>query len=207
MVVETEIPNRKKRLGKIERAILGTVGLSGMLVVGAVAPGALRILGYVMKVVDARKKQSTERAFQRLINMGELVFEKKKGKTYVYLSQRGRIHYEALRLQQQSFVEDIKKTKKRISWDGRWRIVAFDIREYRRTVRDQIRRELQSFGLVLLQRSIWVFPYDCSELITLLKADYKIGKEVLYIRADQIEQDAWLRKHFQLSDMEGKDIS
>lgn len=77
-------------------------------------------------------------------------------------------------------------------------MVAFDIKEYKRSVRDQIRRELQACGLVKLQQSIWVFPYDCSDLITLLKADYKIGKELLYVRADQIEQDAWLRKHFKL---------
>jgi len=49
-----------------------------------------------------------------------------------------------------------------------------------------------------LQNSVWVYPYDCEDLITLLKADFEIGKEVLYVIADKIENEKVLLKDFGL---------
>ena len=84
-------------------------------------------------------------------------------------------------------------------WDGKWRLVVFDIREYKRAVRDKVRNELSAFGFRRLQQSVWVYPYDCEEMVVLLKADHRIGREVLYITAGKIENDLWLRSEFGLA--------
>jgi len=81
-------------------------------------------------------------------------------------------------------------------WDRKWRIVIFDIPERRRVMRALLRQKLISIGFVRLQDSVWVYPYDCEELLTLLKTDYRLGKEVLYIIADKIEQVSKVKKHF-----------
>ncbi|KKU67532.1 MAG: hypothetical protein UX89_C0014G0002 [Parcubacteria group bacterium GW2011_GWA2_47_16] len=91
------------------------------------------------------------------------------------------------------------KIKKPKRWDNKWRVLTFDIREERRATRDKIRRTLTVIGFIRLQDSVWVYPYDCENLTTLLKADFKIGKDVLYIIADSIENDSWLRKQFSLT--------
>ena len=74
----------------------------------------------------------------------------------------------------------------------------FDIPERRRGTREKIRATLITLGFIRLQDSVWVYPYDCEDLILILKADFKIGKDVLYIIADQIEYDAPLRTYFNL---------
>jgi CRISPR-associated endonuclease Cas2 len=74
----------------------------------------------------------------------------------------------------------------------------FDIPEKRRAVRDQLRQTLNNIGFIKLQNSVWVYPYECSELISLLKSDFKIGKDVLYLTVTEIENDEFLRKHYQL---------
>jgi len=58
---------------------------------------------------------------------------------------------------------------------------------------------LQNVGCVRLQNSVWVYPYDCEEVVELLKANYKIGEELLYIIAEKIEGDQWLKKYFKLN--------
>src|SRR3989344_4088802 len=83
-------------------------------------------------------------------------------------------------------------------WDKKWRMIVFDISEKRKKVRDQLRRTLVSIGFVHMQHSVWVYPYDCEDLINLLKADFMIGKDVLYVIADRIENDKWLREYFNL---------
>lgn len=41
-----------------------------------------------------------------------------------------------------------------------------------------------------------MYPYDCEDLVTLLKADFKIGKELVYMIVENIEYDRDLKKLF-----------
>ena len=104
-----------------------------------------------------------------------------KGETYAALVGEGRL---------------VPKKPRR--WDKKWRLLVFDIPEKRRRARNQIRTTLATLGFVRLQDSVCVYPYDCEDLITLLKADLKIGKDVLYVIADKIEYDKPLLARFNL---------
>ena len=59
-----------------------------------------------------------------------------------------------------------------------------------------MRRTLTAVGFVRLQDSVWLYPYDCEDLIVLLKADFKIGKDLLYLIVDSLENDTAFRKFF-----------
>jgi DNA-binding transcriptional regulator PaaX len=83
-------------------------------------------------------------------------------------------------------------------WDKRWRVLIFDIPEKRKGLREKIRNTLVVVGFVRLQDSVWIFPYDCEDLITLLKADFKIGKDMLYMIVDTLEYDTPFRAKFGL---------
>lgn len=50
-------------------------------------------------------------------------------------------------------------------WDGKWRIVVFDIPENKRKVRDKLRWELEDWGLGMLQRSTWITPYSLGKTL------------------------------------------
>jgi len=43
-------------------------------------------------------------------------------------------------------------------WDGRWRLVLFDVPESRRSTRDKLRKYLHRHGFGFLQNSVWVTP-------------------------------------------------
>ena len=55
---------------------------------------------------------------------------------------------------------------------------------------------MEEYGFVRLQDSVWIYPYDCEDFMVLLKADFKIGKDVLYMIVDELEGDGRLRKEF-----------
>lgn len=57
---------------------------------------------------------------------------------------------------------------------------------------------MRDIGFVRLQDSVWVYPYDCEDFIALLKAELKVGKDVLYAIVDTIEFDKHIRRHFGL---------
>lgn len=74
----------------------------------------------------------------------------------------------------------------------------FDIKEIRRNDRDLLRDELEGIGFYRFQNSVWIYPYDCEDLIMLIKSDYKLGRNVVYIIAEEVENDKVLRQHFGL---------
>lgn len=177
------------RRTKINNAIIITVAVVGIIAMGMVAPQALGRLG--------RKKYPRQRLFQTrsrvvaLIRSGYLKVERRDGAGYLRLTEKGEQFAALMR-------EGALAPKKPRRWDGKWRLLIFDIPERRRGIRVHIRRTLATLGFVRLQDSVWAYPYDCEDFIVLLKAECKIGKDVLYIIADQIEHDAPFRAHFHL---------
>ena len=61
---------------------------------------------------------------------------------------------------------DIKKSlhqARQKEWDGKWRVVFFDIPEAQRKLRDDLRSELKKLGFGLWQRSAWITPFDITK--------------------------------------------
>ena len=81
-------------------------------------------------------------------------------------------------------------------WDGKWRVLAFDIPEKQKYLRERIRGILVMIGFVRLQDSVWIYPYDCEDIIRLFKTDLKIGKNMLYMIVESLEHDFFLKIHF-----------
>ncbi len=90
------------------------------------------------------------------------------------------------------------RSSKPARWDGRWRIIIFDIWERRKSVRDKLRRALQAAGFYKVQDSVWAHPYDCEDLLVFLRADLRLGSGVLYVIAEGIEGDSRMKRHFGL---------
>jgi len=188
---ELEKENRQQiRATKIQKAILGTVAAAGILSVALVAPNALQALKLfgVDKKYLRNKNRSINNSRQKLVEKGLLEYSRDG---YVSLTRLGEKALERIRL------TDYKVNKPR-KWDKKWRMLVFDIKESHRGLRDKVRNTLIAIGFVRLQNSVWVYPYDCEDLITLLKADFEIGKEVLYVIADKIENEKELLNDFDL---------
>lgn len=180
---------KRARKRDLQRAILGTVSAAGLLAIALVAPNmpvALKKLG--MLPTSSRDAGSINRARNHLLRKG-LLSRSKDG--FLELTPAGE---RALLLAQSG--EHAPKPRR---WDGRWRVLIFDIPERRRTTRDKTRLMLINIGFVLLQGSVWVYPYDCEHVVALLKAELKIGKQMLYLIVDEMEGDAPLRRRFGLS--------
>jgi len=188
-----EIEAKKKRLyTNVQHALLATVALAGVVLVAAVAPSLPLALNKLPAIKRAKLRYQYRTVLGRLVVQGHIVFEKRDGKQYARITELGR---KALAFEQEK--ARLSDTKKR-RWNGRWRVIIFDIPERRRQTRDRLRNLMQETGFVRLQDSVWVFPYDCEDFISLVKAELKIGSAILYMVVEHIENDKHLRAHFGL---------
>jgi DNA-binding transcriptional regulator PaaX len=184
--LEKELHSEIRRT-KIVSAIIAAVGAVGIVSVAVLAPNALQ--AFAGNKYLRQKKYRFKSSLSRLISRGYLTLIEEGDKKRIRLTPKGE-RYAAL------LGEGKLALKKPRRWDGKWRMLIFDIPERRRNTRVRIRATLISLGFLRLQDSVWVYPYDCEDFITMLKADLKVGKDLLYVIADKIEYDAPLREHF-----------
>lgn len=184
---------KEKRKNKFERAILESLKWGTLISAVVLAPNVIKTIKYFGWMPTIRNpKYSLENAINRLKRKELILLEKKDGKDFYKITQKGKFYL----YKHESGDYAIRKPKK---WDKRWRLIIFDIPEKDRFQRDNIRLMLQNIGCVCLQNSVWVHPYDCEDVVDLLKINYEIGDEVLYIIAEKIEGDENLKKHFKLT--------
>jgi len=180
---------KRQRRKNLQKIILGVVGTAGLLAFAAIAPNAVQMLsklGIINPKQGYRETGNINRARKRLIEVGLLSHDEKG---FLRLTAKGEAKLRHLELTEY-------KTKKPRRWDHKWRMLVFDIPEYRKNLRDKIRTTLLSIGFIRLQDSVWVYPYDCEDLVALLKADFRVGKDLLYLIVDSIENDVAIKKRF-----------
>lgn len=83
------------------------------------------------------------------------------------------------------------------SWDGKWRIVFFDIPESSRSARDQIRRLLKELGFRQLQLSVWVHPLPCLDYFREIQQAYGISEHLFLAQVTDLNVPSEIIKYFQ----------
>jgi len=180
----------KKRVKRehLQKIVLSTIQIAGILSVGLVAPNVLSAMDKLGLLPKARQKEYISSSASKLAKRGLLKFEN----GHYQLTKEGKKTLHTWE------IENYKLNKPK-HWDKKWRVVIFDIPEKKKKVRDQVRNLFVSAGFERLQDSVWVYPYDCENIIGLLKTDLGIGRDVLYMIVDEIENDRHLREIFKLT--------
>jgi len=178
---------RRSRHGQLKHIILSAIGIAGIVSVGLVAPKVIGAMEKTGLIPSIRQRVVIGRTCDRLVRKGLMKWERGK----LRLTIAGEKELRMLELRQY-------RSERPRKWDGKWRVLIFDIPEKQRVLRNKVRHTLRMFGFAQLQGSVWVYPYDCEDLIVLFKADAHIGKNVLYMVVDALENDTWLRHEFLL---------
>lgn len=106
----------------------------------------------------------------KLKNQGCILKEKKDDDIYYKITDKGEKSIDKL-------LKPLKQTGK---WDGRWRLVMFNIPEAKRNLRDRIRRSLVKLGMGILQPSVWISPNDIKDEIEETKKKLNLENTLKY---------------------------
>lgn len=184
--------NKKETVIKVAKVVLKIIGAAGFVSMAVMAPNALQALDMFTGRKKKYRAYYIKNTIYRLKDRGIVEFKKRGGKTFLRLTEKGQ--RELLKYQLREKV--IEKPKR---WDKKWRVVIFDIKEQLRNLRKGLRQELINLGFIRLQNSVWVYPYECEEVVAMIKTYFAIGKDVLYMTVDKIENDRWLKEEFNLT--------
>lgn len=116
------------------------------------------------------KKSELSQAFKRLRERGLIIKENiDTDKIVLKLTEIGR----------EALGEDVNE-----EWDGKYRIVIFDIPEQKRVIRNLFRRRLIAWGFKRWQQSVWITKRNVTKKLRLLIADLKIDDWIAVIESE-----------------------
>jgi len=143
--------------------------LLSLFLIAGVDFSEVKIDERLQKIFDLTLNQKTRGTLSGLIKEG--LIEKAAAENTYKLTLKG---FEELSLNFPLF-RYLKNT-----WDGKWRIISYEIPEKKREIRDRLRREMQGWGLGPWHRSFWLTPHP---IIEILKGLVSQKEEEKYIQA------------------------
>lgn len=190
----------KQRYATVSR-ILAFIGTGAVLSLSLfVAPTAIMLAKPFLD--EKRQREQNEwkqfnprylrRTIARLKKQKLVTIEEHDGQKIVVLTKNGKRRILKYSLDQLTI-------EKPSSWDGRWRLVIYDVPKSKKYLRDVFRGTLKNLGFYQLQESVWLYPFPCEPQVTFLREYYDVGSEVVYVVASKLEDDTPYRTYFNLS--------
>jgi len=184
-----------QRENKLLKAIILTVGIG----IAMTNPYFGLYLSRGIAKEISKRLDSNKALDERAIRRGLYQLKRQKfieykilpnNKVKAELTKKGRKRFEIYNF------EDLKIKPSR-NWDKKWRIVIFDIPEKKKGAREALREKLKKLGFFRIQKSVWVYPYECKDEIDFVCEFFNVENYVLYFSAP-LESDHSLRKYFKL---------
>lgn len=188
-----------KKLYATTKDILDILVCGGAIVIGAmVVPFAIsaaipdltkEIIGEVWEKYDQRR---LKRTLKEMIERRMLALSETDKETTIIVTEKGK---------RQLLKYNIKTMtlNKPDVWDGKWRVVIFDVKEGKKSMRESLRRKMKQLEFYQLQKSVYVSPYPCEKEMSFIRQYYLIGGEVSYFLATDLEQEGFLIDKFSLN--------
>ncbi|TSD01174.1 MAG: phenylacetic acid degradation operon negative regulatory protein [Parcubacteria group bacterium Athens0714_25] len=177
----------------ISKCILATIGIAGIFTIAAIAPNSFQMLELFGLSKKKYKPKSVGRALNRMKKQKLIEIKKEKNdKITIQITERGKkrlLEYNIDELQ-------IKIPEK---WDGKWRIVSFDIPEKRKKAREAFREKLRDLGFYPFQKSLFIFPFACSDEIDFISEIFEIKKHIVYFETSNINNKYKIKRYFNLN--------
>ena len=132
-------------------------------------------LNRALKYLEARKK----------IKMVE-----KGGKLFIKLTRKGKL---------QALMDKIERDFKRpLVWDGKWRLIMWDIPEKASVERNRLRRFVKDLSFLQVQKSVFITPYQIPAPAVEYLKESKLIRFIRFVRVDKIEDDKYFKKKYDL---------
>ncbi len=119
---------------------------------------------------------------------GYIERRQKHQKIYFQITPKGKKHLDF------KIYPDSEKPK----WDGKWRLLIFDVPEEKKKTRDYLRNCLKQLDFYQLQKSVWVTPYPVPDFLDDIIKDAGLLYSIRYVVVESVNYDRDLRRYFGL---------
>lgn len=175
----------KKTLTATSKFLGYLLAIGGIVEQGLLYPKDIRKMGITGQWKSPSAMTS---AMYALIKNGYIKYENKNTKRFIKITKKGEL--EAL------FAKAILPIAQK--WDGKWRLVIFDIPEETREKRDQLRFLLKKNNFKMLQASVFISPYALNREALIYLKQTGLIDYIRILKVEDMDNDKVLKKLFGL---------
>ncbi len=184
----------------VTKVILGALGLGVIVCTGAVVPGIFKVVESFRSLDGGRIGEKNKKYSKREVEIALSGLKKRKfikiikeknGNVKIKLTNKGRKRILEMSLE----IIEVKKPKK---WDGKWRIVIFDIPVDQNLAREALRNKMKKLGFRQLQKSVWIIPWECEDEVLFISEAYGVERYIEIITAENLLHEKETKKAFNL---------
>lgn len=195
--IDKEVFEKKYAPIKIVLTLVGAGLFLGASVVMPNLPLALK------PFLDYQKKKEFEiwkrfnipylkRTLERLEKQKAVELDAKDGMQIVKITDAGKRKI-------LKFALDELAVEKPKIWDGKWRLVSYDIPGALHKLRAIFREYLKAWGFYPLHESVFLHAYPCEKQVEFLREYLGLGKYIRILKVSQIERDKQFKDYFGVS--------
>jgi len=149
----------------------------------------------VLKTVSEEWKKLNDKELREGISelcRSNFIEKDAKDKSFIKITLTKKGKLKALNLQ----LNNIKNKKEK--WDGKWRMIAFDVPEKYKRGRDALRQRLKGIGFRELQKSVFVTPKNCKKEMMAFIDFFRLQKYVRFGVLESLDNENSLKGFFKL---------
>lgn len=168
MAIKMGARDKKFRRGELMKKILLAIGTG--LAIGAVfaMPGILLALKPFLENKKV-SSQALEKTYKTLVRRKFVRVKEEKGKHILEVTEAGK------KQQKEYEAADVKIPRPQ-TWDGKWRMIVFDIPESKKRAREALRGTLKRLECYRFQDSVFIHPFECESEIDLVTEIFGVQK-------------------------------
>lgn len=196
MTSMTKLKNKKEsensgyEYGEVVKQILIGLAVGGFIAAVMAAPNLAQLIK-LFNAHDRNKRKTISQTANRLQKQKLVRWVKRNGEDVLEITEKGR-----KKVLKYKF-DDIKIHPQK-KWDGYFRVVIFDIPETKKRVRRAINFKLKELGMMPIQKSTFISPWECRSEIDFVGEFYFVRKHISYMLVKDIDNKDKLKKIFNL---------
>lgn len=174
--------------------LLAFLALGTVVFAAALAPGMTEIVRPARKYRKFSDKQIKKAIYTLKHRKLVEIIKEKDDKIRVALTNKG------MKRVKEFCFENIKIQKPN-HWDGKWRVLIFDIPtkpKIYNQARDAMRHKVKKLGFFQLQKSVWVYPYECEDELLLIAEIYNVQKFIEILTVEKLLHKKEIESKFKL---------
>jgi hypothetical protein len=148
---------------------------------------------HATKRLEAEERRRIKKRLEKLAEKNLVLFKQEGGIKRAYLSKHGEAY-----LSKPEIIRDTKEASQK-KWDGRWRMVCFDIPHEHHLYRKGLRELLLLCGFRQVQQSVYISPCMGEKLYEYLRTHDLIGSFVHCFIGEYEGDDSRLRDTFTMT--------
>lgn len=180
---------KRQLIGENEKEIIKLIGegilLTGFVIGTLAIPNLPKALRPILKM---RGNKGLQKIFWKLKNKNIINLGGEK----IKLTTRGRRILREIAISEIEIIEPAQ-------WDGNWHLVAYDIPEKYKKLRQWFRELLIVNDFYQLQKSLWVHPFECKEEIAIICKELNILPYVVVMTTDKLPNELEMVDYYELN--------